>query len=160
MRAKVWTLCFSIAVAGCGDDDPSDQPSGTGATGNGGNATAGGAAGQGATGGVDAGGSGGGGNAAGMGGSGGSGVGGSVNGLSCTEMGCAGDDMSCDCNGSCALCNAVRCFNWELEVECQSGIAGVTCICKVDGRDAGNCNEAAVVCSLETSCCTQFLTPG
>ncbi len=85
----------------------------------------------------------------------------SMNGFGCTENTdeCITSDMDCQCNGVCSLCNDIECFSWDLAVDCINGFAGVTCTCTVDGQAAGSCDEDAVVCSLETSCCVMFLTP-
>jgi hypothetical protein len=82
-------------------------------------------------------------------------------GFGCTEDpdGCSQSQMQCACGGECTLCNDMECFTWNFEVQCVDGIAGVTCICTVDGQMAGNCNENSLTCELETSCCVQFLQP-
>lgn len=72
---------------------------------------------------------------------------------------CITNSMDCQCTGTCAICNDIECFDYELEVECINGFAGVTCTCMVDGELAGNCDQDEVACGLETNCCFQFLQP-
>jgi hypothetical protein len=70
---------------------------------------------------------------------------------------CITNPMDCTCNGVCTVCGKDDCADFDLQVDCINGFAGVTCTCMVDGQQAGNCDESSVMCGLETSCCFQFL---
>lgn len=70
---------------------------------------------------------------------------------------CVTNQQDCGCNGTCTICGKMDCADYEFEVNCIDGFAGVTCTCMVDGQDAGNCSENSLTCGLEDSCCFQFL---
>lgn len=70
---------------------------------------------------------------------------------------CVTNQQDCTCNGTCTICGKQDCNDFQLQVNCVDGFAGVTCTCLVDGQDAGSCSENSLTCGLEGSCCYQFL---